>query len=175
MSLRRLIHPPGIALAPASLVAGMAWTVAIAALATAALLAPRLFAQLPGPTQPAAVEDKGDVRTLVAALARQQLFANQSDGTAARADERRALADIVLVGVATGFAGGTAFAVFERDGRSVAHRAGDTVAGDWQLLRILSDRVELGAGEQRLDLPLHRSARMPPPPRSDAPDTLQED
>jgi len=175
MPLHRLIHPPRIALAPAVLAAGLAWAVAIAALATAGPLALRLFSPLPSPVQPPAAVDKVDVRTLAAALAQQPLFANQTFGSTAPHDDNDAIADIALIGVATGFAGGDAFALFERDGQSVAHRIGDTVAGNWQLLRILHDRVEVGVGPRRMALNLQTNGRHAATPRPATSETPQED
>lgn len=175
MPFRRFITPPGAFNPRASFITGLAWAVAIAALAAAGALAPRLFVPLPKPAQSDATSEIVDPRALAATVVRSQLFADQDayvEGNAGRPGEP---SDIVLIGVATGFVGGTGFALFEHDGQSVSHRIGETVMQDWQLLRILADRVELGAGSQRLELTLHTSAQRPLSPRPDAPEPLEED
>ena len=175
MSFRRFITPPSASNVRASVITGLAWAIAIAALAATGLLAPRLMAPLPEPEHPTATGEIVDPRVLATAVAHSQLFSNQDSQADTNADHPGKPSDIALVGVATGFAGGTGFALFEHGGQSVSHRIGETVLRDWQLLRILPDRVELGAGSQRLELTLHTSAQRRLSPRPDAPEPLEED
>lgn|GEM_PF-3844569 len=153
MPLPRLFSPADAAKRPASLAVGLGWLLAIAALAWSGTSVTRLFAT---PSLPAAVEP--ETPTLSPAelasqlVATQGLFANQSALPAqmtSRSDA--ALTSVHLIGVATGFSGGRAFALIEREGRSFGLGVGDPLddtLSDWRIASIHADRVELRAGER---------------------------
>lgn len=136
-ALARLRTSPLVSLAPA-------WLLALACMAGAGLAAARYFA----PSPPAVARSGPDLDTdpIAAAerIAAAQLFADQSPPGSSTATERSAPAPtITLVGIATGFAGGSAFAMLGSDGTNRAVRLGEQVAAGHRLHRIFADRVEL--------------------------------
>lgn len=136
-TLSRLRTAPLATLAPA-------WLLALVCMSGAGLAAARYLA----PTPPAPAHSSHDLDTdpIAAAerIAAAQLFAHQSPSASASAPERSAAEPaITLVGIATGFAGGSAFAMLGTDSTNRAVRLGEPVGAGHRLHRILADRVEL--------------------------------
>ncbi|MDO9600448.1 MAG: type II secretion system protein N [Azoarcus sp.] len=78
-----------------------------------------------------------------------------------------------LHGLATGFHGGSAFALLSVGDSTAAYLEGEEIEPGWYLHEILADRVELEADGRRATLMLSDSAS-PAPSRSDTPAAASE-
>jgi hypothetical protein len=129
----------------------------------------------------AAIHDR-DPLAVAARLASPALFANQSARSATPAlAVVPDLPSTQLHGVATGFHGGSAFALLSAGGNTTAYREGEQIGEGWRLRRILADRVELEADGRRAILRLSDPTSTPAPgpsgtaARSEAPEPQSND
>ncbi|TAH46057.1 MAG: hypothetical protein EYC67_09505 [Betaproteobacteria bacterium] len=161
-------------LTPTALAAGLAWAGALTVVACSGIAATRLFAPIPAARAAEAVAP-ADARTHAEDIVRAGLFAGPASHSGSDASNAGdALNHLQLTGVATGFAGGGAFALVSTDGRTATLRVGETLAGGWEVAAIQPDRLELRAGERRAELVLRR-ATVPTARPGPAPDTAARD